>query len=172
MNTVGKVIIAGISIFGLAKLFQLYKMNQTSDALIININNTMIHSVDLTGITVKTNVTLVNPTKNSLNITQPFIEILSDNSPIINSNIQNKLYVIKPQSEITLDTITLKIGILTLLGLLSNLKISFPPNYTLAQKTSWLVTNYKSFVQKLNLKLKYSTYANGLYHQEIQQIGI
>jgi len=174
MNMLLKLGLVAGAVFGVSKLFAAVKAKRVSDELNINLVNPRVHKFDpnpLTGgVEVRTEVKLQNPTKGKLNLTQPFVQILSKGTPIASSNVQNQKFTIEPLSELMLNTISLKVSWATIISQLTSVNYNFPANSNLIQKITWIISNYQSIISKMNLSIKYSTYANGLFYTSTEKI--
>jgi hypothetical protein len=175
MNKVGKVVIAGLGIFGISKLFSAVQAYNVTEEMSINILNPRIIKADPNpisgGLEVGFELQLQNPTKGSLRVTQPYMQILSGKSVIAQSPVSQKEYTVKSLSELTLDTIKFKLGWLTIVSTLISKKYGIPTDLTLIQKVSWIINNYKSVVNTLDLSIRYTSYANGLFYEDIEKIN-
>jgi hypothetical protein len=174
MNAVGKVFIAGLGIFGITKLFSAVNAYNVTEELVINILNPRIVKADKNpfsgGLTVGFELQLQNPTKGSMKVTQPYMQVLSEKTVIAQSPVSQKEYTIKPLSELTLDTIRFKLGWLTIINTIIFKKYGIPADLTLIQKVSWVITNYKEMINKLDLSVRYTNYANGLFYADVEKI--
>lgn len=174
MNIWGKIGLTALVVAGGSQLFAATRAKKVSDNLNIKLINPRIHKLDANpfggGIEIRTEVQLQNPTNGSLKITQPYIQILSNGSVVSATAVSNKEFTIKPLSQLNIDTVSLKIDWTTILSRLAALKYGIPKELTVLQKIAWLVTNYNQIINKLNLSMKYTTYANGLFYSEIEKI--
>ncbi len=174
MNLAAKIGLTVAGVFGISKLVSAIQAKNVSDEMVINIINPRVHKVNTDpfngGLEIRTEIQLQNPTKGKLQITQPHIQVLSGETVIISTKVISKLYTVQPLSQVTLDTISLKIGWGKIFSLITETNYGIPQDYTLWQKIKWFVPNYKEAVNKMNLVLKYSTYANGLYNVETEKI--
>ena len=86
MNIWGKIGLTAIALIGGSQLFAASKAKKVSDELNINLINPRIHKLDPNpfggGIEIRTEVQLQNPTNGSMQITQPYLQILSHDSVI------------------------------------------------------------------------------------------
>ena len=86
MNAVGKVFVAGLGIFGISKLFSAVQAFNVTEELKINILNPRVINADKNpfsgGLEVGFELQLQNPTRGSLKVTQPYMQILSGKSVI------------------------------------------------------------------------------------------
>ena len=174
MNTIGKVLVAGLGIFGISKLFAAVQAKTVNDELVINILNPRITKADPNpfsgGLEIGFDIQLQNPTTGSLKVTQPYMQILSGKSAIAQTAISHKEFTLKPLSELSLDPFKFKLGWLTIIRTIMSKKYGMPEGLTMLQKVSWLVSNFKQVVKALDLSVKYSNYANGLFFSDVEKI--
>jgi hypothetical protein len=174
MNAIGKVFIAGLGIFGITKLFSAVNAFNVTEELVINILNPRITKADKNpfsgGLEVGFELQLQNPTRGTLKVTQPYMQILSGKSVIAQSPVSQKEYTINPLSELTLDTIKFKLGWMTVINTLLSKKYGIPTDLTLIQKVGWIITNYKEMINILDLSVRYTNYANGLFYANVEKI--
>jgi len=174
MNMIGKVLVAGIGIFGISKLFAAVQAKTVNDELVINILNPKIIKVDANpfsgGLEIGFDVQLQNPSTGSMTVTQPYMQILSGKSAMAQTAINYKEFTLKPLSELTLDPIRFKLGWLTLISTVMSKKYGVPEDISLIQKIAWIIANFKMVIRTLDLSVKYSSYANGLFYSAIQKI--
>ncbi|MBU0487427.1 MAG: hypothetical protein KKD31_05690 [Bacteroidetes bacterium] len=170
-----KIVLAAGAVIGGSKLLAAVKAKNVTDEMNINLVNPRIHKIDANpltgGIEIRTQVQLQNPTKGKLAITQPFVQILHKGSSIVSSSVQNKQYTVQPLSELTLDTISMKIGWMKLIELITSAEYGVPKEYSLLNKVTWFIANYKTVLAKMKLDMKYSTYANGLFYTKTEKIA-
>lgn len=165
MNKVVGIGIAGVAIFG---IFKLIKMNQMSEFISTRLINPRIHKVDLSGITIRTEVSISNPTNNTMRITQPVVTIFSNDKQVAQTTPQNIQTQIAPLSQTNLSTVELKLGWMSIASLATGV-ITKIPNLIKAYKTY----GTKGLFQELNFPLSanFSTYADGvLYVSPIEKI--
>lgn len=165
MNKAVGIGIAGVAIFG---IFKLIKMNQMSEFISTRLINPRIHKVDLTGITIRTEVSISNPTRNTMSITQPVVTIYSNEKQVAQTTPQNIQTQIAPLSPTNLSTVELKLGWMSVASLASGI-FSKLPEVIKAYRTS----GAKGLAQELKFPLSasFSTYADGvLYVSPIEKI--
>lgn len=165
MNKAIGIGIAGVAIFG---IFKLIKMNQISEFISTRLINPRVHKVDLTGITIRTEVSISNPTRNTMSITQPVVTIYSNEKQVAQTTPQNIQTQIAPLTPTNLSTVELKLGWMSLGTLASGLVVKLPAIIK-AYKTS----GAKGLAQELKFPLsaRFSTYADGvLYVSPIEKI--
>ena len=174
MNAVGKIFAAGLGIFGITKLFSAVQAFNVSEELIINIINPRVIKANPNplsgGLEVGFELQLQNPTRGSMKVTQPYMQILSGKSVIAQSPVSQKEYSINPLSELTLDTIKFKLGWMTIINTLILKKYGIPTELTLLQKVTWIIANYKEMINTLDLSVRYTNYANGLFYANVEKI--
>jgi len=175
MNIWGKIGLTAIALIGGSQLFAASKAKKVSDELNINLINPRIHKLDPNpfggGIEIRTEVQLQNPTNGSMQITQPYLQILSHDSVISSTEVSKKQFTIKPLSQIKLDTVSFKLDWTTIISRLAALDYGVPKDLSLLKKAGWIIANYKQIVSKLNLSVKYSTHANGLFFSDTKKIS-
>lgn len=165
MNKAVGIGIAGVAILG---IFKLIKMNQISEFISTRLINPRIHKVDLTGITIRTEVSISNPTRNTMSITQPVVTIYSNEKQVAQTTPQNIQTQIAPLSPTNLSTVELKLGWMSVASLATGV-ITKIPSVIKAYKTNG--TN--GLLQELNFPLSanFSTYADGvLYVSPVEKI--
>ncbi|MBA2613363.1 MAG: hypothetical protein H0U95_15450 [Bacteroidetes bacterium] len=69
----------------------------------------MLHSLDLKGLTLRIDVTLINPTEGTLTIKQPYIKVKFKNKDIGTTQLENKKIIIPAYAPKKLDPIYLTI---------------------------------------------------------------
>ena len=165
MNKAIGIGVAGVAILG---IFKLIKMNQISEFISTRLINPRIHKVDLTGITIRTEVSISNPTRNTMSITQPVVTIYSNEKQVAQTTPQNIQTQIAPLSPTNLSTVELKLGWMSVASLATGV-ITKIPSVIKAYKTNG--TN--GLLQELNFPLSanFSTYADGvLYVSPVEKI--
>ena len=175
MKILGKLLLTAGILFGSSRIYAATTALKVGSNLNVNLNKPRIHRLNPNpfggGIEIRLEVELQNPTSGSLEITQPFIQLLSSDSIISSTVVSSKKFILKPLSKITLDTISFIITWPTILSRLSVMNSEIPNGYNLIQKVSWIISNYKQIVTKLKLAVKYSTDVNGLYYSDIQKLN-
>lgn len=165
MNKALGIGITGVAIFG---IFKLIKMNQISEFISTRLINPRVHKVDLTGITIRTEVSISNPTRNTMSITQPVVTIYSNEKQVAQTTPQNIQTQIAPLSPTNLSTVELKLGWMSIAYLATGI-FSKLPEVIKAYRTN----GAKGLAQKLKFPLSasFSTYADGvLYVSPIEKI--
>jgi hypothetical protein len=94
----------------------LLKMSRTNAELEI-VNRVILHKIDLTGLYIKINSTLKNPTKGSFNIKFPFVKLLYKDSTIGTSQSINKDIPLPAYGEAQINDILVNIPFLGLFSL-------------------------------------------------------
>lgn len=77
----------------------------------------MVHAIDLKGLTLRMDVTLINPTEGTLTIKQPYIKLLYNQKDIGATGLANKKIIIPAYSPKKLDPIYLTIPAMGLFNL-------------------------------------------------------
>ena len=110
------------------------------------------------GLTIKTDVRLQNPTKNSVSITQPFVKLLNGNSLLASNTIKSSTTKIDKLSEAVLKDLTFKVSLMQL-GL----------------NAGNIITNIgegEKILKGYDLKLEYSLFADGIPVKSVQPINV
>ena len=169
-----KIALTAVVIFGGSKIASAATAFKVSNEMSVKLFKPRVHKLDpnpLTGgLELRTEVQLQNPTKNSMKITQPFVQILSHGEVISSTAVSKKEFTLKPMSQISLSTISLKLDWMTLVNVIAFQDYGIPKEVKLLQKVSFIVKNYKTIVAKMGLAFRYSTYANGNFYTETQNI--
>lgn len=100
--------------------FMLMKFNRIS-AELETVPTIKIHKLDLTGLTLRVDVQLKNPTNNSFKIKFPFIKLLYKNTTVGSSQLMDKEIVIPAFGEAVINQIMIKIPTLNLFSLSGSL---------------------------------------------------
>ena len=110
------------------------------------------------GLTVKTDLRLQNPTKDSVKITQPFVKLLNGTTLLASNTIKSDITQIDKLSEAVLKDITFKISLMQL-------------GVNLSKVATNLVSGKKALAG-YDLKLEYSLFANSIPVTNIQPIKV
>ncbi len=159
MNKVlGMAIGAGL-VYGMVRLL---KMQNVSDVSTMKMVNPRIHSINLGGLTFRTEVEVNNPSRDSIRITKPVVTLTSKNKFLTQSDAENKEIVIQPLAVTKIDTIELELSWSILAGLIKNIVTKIP-----AVITAWKSGNKKNLVAQLGVPMEmyFTTYVNGLFYQ-------
>jgi hypothetical protein len=159
MNKLVGITLGAAAVYGIVRLL---KMQNVSDQTNISLVNPRVHSINLGGLTFRTEVAINNPSKDSVTITKPVVSIKSNGKLLSQSNAENKEIIIKPLGVTQIDTIELQIGWMMLSGLISNIISKVP-----AVITSFKSGNKKNLVSQLGIpmEMSFTTYVNGLFYQ-------
>ncbi len=121
----------------------------------------MVHSINLSGVILRIDVTLINPTEGTLTIRQPYIKVLFNNKEVGTTELKDQKVIILPFKPKPLDPIYLTIPVTGLLslggGLLSLLVQKKPAQITTKILTSiYIAGGFKSYEKTdvMNLKPK------------------
>ena len=124
-------LIGGISTASLTGLFFLFRgaMNKAHDLGALKklsdqlqtIPRAMIHKIDFSGLTIRIDVKLKNPTQNAFKMQYPFVNVLYGTEPIGSSQAVNKVLSIGPYGEANIEAIMLNFPILSMLTLVGGL---------------------------------------------------
>lgn len=176
MNIWGKIGLTALILMGSSKLFAASKALEVGMNMNVNILNPRIHKIDPDpisgGIEIRLEIELQNPTTSSMNMTQPYVQLLSNDSVISSTPVSKKIFLIDTKSQIILDTISLKLKWTDIFSQLSSARNSIPNNWNFIQKMSWIGSNYKQLISQMNLAVKYSTHANGIFYSDTIKINL
>ncbi len=106
----GKIIFIGTAIstglvFAVSSLLSKKKVGDKLDTK----TKVTVHSIDLKGLTLRIDETLINPTEGTLTIKQPYIKIIFNKKDVGTTQIENKLVEIPAYNSKQLDPIYLTI---------------------------------------------------------------
>lgn len=159
MNKVVGLAIAGTIVYGIVKLL---KVQNISELATLSLLNPRVHQINLGGLYFRTEVSINNPSRDSIKITKPVVSLSTNGKFLSQSNAEDKIIVIKPLGVTQIDTIELQLSWTVLAGLLSNI-ITKIPSVIAAFKAG----NKKNLVAQLGIpmEMSFSTYVNGLFYQ-------
>ena len=159
MNKVLGIAIGAGLVYGMVRLL---KMQNVSDVSTMKMVNPRIHSINLGGLTFRTEVEVNNPSRDSIRIIKPVVTLTSKNKFLTQSDAENKEIVIQPLAVTKIDTIELELSWSILAGLIKNIVTKIP-----AVITAWKSGNKKNLVAQLGVPMEmyFTTYVNGLFYQ-------
>ena len=159
MNKVVGIALGAGLVYGLVRLL---KMQNVSDMSTMKMVNPRIHSINLGGLTFRTEVEVNNPSRDSIRITKPVVTLTSKNKFLTQSDAENKEIIIQPLAVTKIDTIELELSWSILAGLIKNIVTQIP-----AVITAWKSGNKKNLVAQLGVPMEmyFTTYVNGLFYQ-------
>ena len=159
MNKVLGIAIGAGLVYGMVRLL---KMQNVSDVSTMKMVNPRIHSINLGGLTFRTEVEVNNPSRDSIRITKPVVTLTSKNKFLTQSDAENKEIVIQPLAVTKIDTIELELSWSILAGLIKNIVTKIP-----AVITAWKSGNKKNLVAQwgVPMEMYFTTYVNGLFYQ-------
>lgn len=102
------------------KAYTLDELKKLSDQL-QTIPSAMIHKMDFTGLTIRIDVKLKNPTQNGFKMHYPFIQVGFNGKPIGSSQAIDKVISIPPYGEAKIEGIMLNFPILSMVSLIGGL---------------------------------------------------
>jgi len=102
------------------KAFSLEELKKLSDQL-QTVPTVMIHKLDLTGLTIRIDVKLKNPTSNGFKMTYPFIYVSYENKTIGSSQAVDKIISIAPHSEANIEGILFNFPLLGMFSVVAGL---------------------------------------------------
>lgn len=112
MNIWAKIGIGAAAATGIGYLM---KMSRTS-AELETVSSAMVHKVDFSGITVRVDTILKNPTKGSFSIKYPFVKLIYKNSTIGSSQAIDKDILVPKYGEARVEQMMIKIPVFSLLS--------------------------------------------------------
>ena len=102
------------------KVVSLQELQKLSDKL-QSIPSAMIHKFDLSGLTIRIDVKIKNPTANGFKMRYPFIDVVFDSKPIGSSQANDKVISIPPNGEVKITGIMLNFSLLGMLSVVGGL---------------------------------------------------
>ena len=159
MKTLFKIGIAGGLLYGIYKLLGMQKI---SDNAVTSLSNPRIHTVDMRGLVIRTEVKVDNPTRSSVTITKPVITLTTKEKYITSTQPENKTFKISPLSSTQIDTIEVAIPWRILAGYIAGLLGKIPQLMAAFKKKD--MTAFGEALA-IPLEMKYTLYANGIYYE-------
>lgn len=159
MNTIFKIGIVGGLAYGIYKLMG---MKRVSDKVVTSLSNPRIHTADIRGLVIRTEINVDNPTKSSIKITKPVITLTTKGKYITSTQPENKEITIKPLATSQIDTIELVVPWTILAGYIINI-LGKIPQIIAAFKSKDLTAFGEALA--IPLEMKYSLYADGLSYE-------
>ncbi len=169
MKTALKIGFLIVGVFASYKVSKVVSATMVAMGMVIKIS--LETKVSMQGVQLTTNIDISNPTESSMILTSPFVQLFHKGENLVSNEVSSKKFEIKPFTKTRLP-IVLNLSWQQIQGLLDSVNISFPNNYSSIQKVLWMYNNYKQIINKLGLKVNYSTYANGINHKGSQTIKI
>ena len=152
-----KVIAMGLSVGLLLLGSRLWGLKRISDNSVVRTLNPRIHKVDISGITVRMEVAVDNPTKDSITVTKPVIILTSGGNYLASSVPENKVYTIQSLAQTSLETAEISIAWTSLTAYMSSLVSKVPSLISAYKSTGKLEFSTLA----IPLEYKYSTYVDG-----------
>jgi len=168
MNIYAKIGLALLAIVGSSKLLSAQRALSVGNDLNVKILSSRLGKVSLTDIEVIIDVQLQNPTQGKLHITQPFVQLYSENTKLASTLVSNKAFSLKPLSQLRLDPFIFKLEFTTILDQLSKLNYNIPSEYNFFQRAAWLINNKNYLLNQMKLAVKYTTQVNGLQYSNTE----
>jgi len=113
MNLGGKILIGAGLLAGIAYVFRLRRTSAELETVV----RAKLHQISLSGLTIRVDVTLKNPTSGSLNIKFPFVKLLYKGSTIGSSQATNQDIKIPAYGEAVIDGVFIQVPTLGLLSI-------------------------------------------------------
>jgi hypothetical protein len=159
MKNIFKLGIVGGLVYG---IYTLIGLKRVSDNVVTSLSKPRIHTIDMRGLVIRTEIDVSNPTKTSVKITKPVITLTTKGKYITSSHPENKEITIKPLADTQIDTIELIVPWTILAGYIIGI-IGKIPLILAAFKTKDMTAVGTAL--SIPLEMKYSLYANGLSYQ-------
>lgn len=159
MNKLVGIGLIGAGAFG---LIQLLRMKNVSDSISTRLVNPRIHKISLTRMSFRTEVSINNPTRDSITITKPVVTLTTNGKLLTQSASENKTITIEPLNVSQIDTIELTLG-WTVIGTFVAGILKKIPEIIAAHKSGQKI----GLLQALGIPMEmtFSTYANGIFYQ-------
>ena len=167
-----KILIFGI--IGLAIALPLYRSFSGFGKLNFALRSFRLGKLSLTGLPVQIDSKIINPTRGTMRISQPFVRIVCglNNEEIAISNVSNKEHVINANAETNLDTISINVPVMSLVnlalkaknGLSEKLKSELADKNFVAKLVAG-VGSIGTLISELKLKCQFTAYANNIYYE-------
>ncbi len=167
-----KILLFGL--IGFAVAFPLYRNFSGFGKLNFAIRSFRLGKLSLSGLPVYIDSKIINPTRGTMRISQPFVRIVCgvNNEQVAISNVSGREHVIQAHTETNLDMISIQLPVLTLINLATKLKsgLSAKLKSELADKNFFakLVSGAGSIgtlVSELQLKCQFTAYGNNVYYE-------
>ena len=114
MTGSSKILILGVgavaAYFGASYILKLKRLSSELES----VTKASIHNVSLSGIDLKIEVMLKNPSGGSIKVKHPFVKLLHGTTTIATSEIKNKDITVEKFSQVNLEPIMISIGFLSL----------------------------------------------------------
>ncbi len=159
MNKWVGIALGATAFYGIVRLLKVQNVSEQTNVALVN---PRVHSINLGGLTLRTEVAINNPSRFTVNITKPVVSVKSNSKLLSQSNAESKVITIKPLGVTKIDTIELQVNWMALSGLVSNIVTKIPGLIT-AFKTG----NKKNLVTQLGvpIEMSFTSYVNGLFYQ-------
>jgi hypothetical protein len=159
MNKWVGIALGASAVYGIVRLLKIQNVSEQTNVSLVN---PRVHSINLGGLTFRTEVAINNPSRDTVTITKPVVSLKSNSKLLSQSNAESSEITIKPLGVTKIDTIELQINWLALSGLVSNI-ISKVPALITAFKTG----NKKNLAAQLGvpIEMSFTSYVNGLFYQ-------
>jgi len=163
-----------IGLLGFAVALPLYRNFSGFTKLNFGVRGFRVGKLSLTGIPIHIDSKIINPTRGTMRVSQPFVRIVCglNNEEIAISNVSNKEHTLHASSETSLDTISIQLSTMALFNLANKLKggLSARLKSDLADKNflAKLVSgafSIGSLISELQLKCQFTAYGNNVYYK-------
>lgn len=147
-----------VGIAGIAGGAYLYRMNRLSDKLEV-VTKAIIYKVSLTGLRLRIDVKLKNPTGGTMKLKYPFVKLLYGASTLGSSQVKDQDYEIPKFGELTMEPIYIDLGFISLAGSAPGLVKEYRSTggFTLNIETVTTVNNILPYTKKDQIAVGNST---------------
>lgn len=152
IGILGGLLFYGSRIFGAKRI---------SDKSVVRTLKPRVYKVDASGITLRADVAVDNPTNTTITVTKPTITLSTEGKYLASSVPQNKIFTIQPLSQTSLETTEIFIPWITLSGYLSSIVSRIPTLVNTYRATGKLGLEALA----IPLEYKYATYVNDLFYE-------
>lgn len=159
MNKLLGIGLIGAGAFG---LIQILRMKNVGDSISTKLVNPRVHKVSLAGMTFRTEVSINNPTRDSITITKPVVTLTTNGKLLTQSASENKTITIEPLNVSQIDTIELTLA-WTVIGTFVVGILKKIPEIIASQKAGKPINLAESL--GIPMEMTFSTYANGIFFQ-------
>jgi hypothetical protein len=159
MNKVVGIALGAGLVYGIVRLLRMQNVSEVANARLVN---PRIHSVNLGGISFRTEVEINNPSRDSVKLTKPVVTLTSKGKMLTQSDAEDQIITIKPLGLTKIDTIELELDWFTLKGLVANIIKNVPKVIA-----AWKAGDKKNLIALLGvpLEMNFTTYVNGIFYQ-------
>lgn len=156
MNKLITIGVVGIAAYG---IFSVLRMKNVADEMQASIANPRIHKIDWSGLVLKVDALISNPTKDSMSITKPVVTLTSNGKTVATTKPENALVQIKPLAQSKIEGIELNVGWTTLIPFISGIIGKIPTIINSIKNKTLSIGK----LLDIPLEMTISTYADNLF---------